>query len=176
MAELSEEHKLEIVTMLACFREPAQIVNHFGEEYGLQIDVRQVGAYDPTRSYYDAGDKWRDIFDAKRAAYLQEVASVPIANQGFRLQILNDELKKAIKDGKSTLPILEQAAKEVGGVLTNQRDVRIDDNRRQRVSEMSAEDRKAVLAGVIADAMAAANAAKQASPQSGVQPGTGTVQ
>lgn len=176
MAELSDEHKLEIVSLLACYRESQQIVDHFREEYEIELTLKQVGSYDPTRSYFEAGDKWRDIFDAKRAAYLQEVASVPIANQGFRLQILNDELKRAIKDKKSPLAILEQAAKEVGGVLTNMRDVRIDDNRRQRVAEMTAEDRKAVLAGVIADAMAAAAAAKQAGPQSGVQPGTGTVQ
>lgn len=176
MAELSEANKLEIVSMLACYRDSQQIVDYFREEHELDLTLKQVGSYDPTRSYYEAGDKWRDIFDAKRKQYLEEVASVPIANQGFRLNVLNEELKKAVKDGKSPLAILEQAAKEVGGVLTNQRDVRIDDNRRARVSEMSPEDRKAVLAGVIADAMSAAAAARDAGAQSGASPGTGTVQ
>lgn len=176
MADLSEPQKLEIVSMLACFREIPVVQEHFRSEHELELTARQIGAYDPTRTYYEAGDKWRDIFDAKRKQYLEEVASVPIANQGFRLNILHEELKKAVKDGKSPLAILEQAAKEVGGVLTNQRDVRIDDNRRQRVSEMTSEDRRAVLAGVIADAMSAAAAARDAGAQSGASPGTGTVQ
>lgn len=156
MAEFTEAQKLEIVTMLACFREPATIVKHLGDEYGIETDTRQIGAYDPTRSYYDAGDKWRDIFDAKRKQYIEEVASVPSANQGFRLNLLHEQIVKAAREDKPALmaQLLEQVAKEVGGVLTNMRDVRIDDNRRPRVSEMSAEDRKAMLAGLIAEAMA----------------------
>lgn len=154
MAELTEADKLEIVTMLACFRDPKQIVDHFGEEYKIELGVRQVGAYDPTRAYYDAGEKWLAIFDAKRKAYLEEVASIPIANQGFRLNVLNDELKKAVREGKSTLAILEQAAKEVGGVLTNERNVRVDDSRRLRIAEMSPEDRRAEFARIVAEALA----------------------
>ncbi len=156
MAELSEDQKREIVDMLACFRDPKAIVDHFGENYGLDIPYRQVLAYDPSRPHYDSGDKWRDIFDARRKAYLEEVATVPIANQGFRLNILNEQLRKALAKGDrggEVLMILEQAAKEVGGILTNQRELRVDDNRRPPPSAMSPEDRKAMLAEIIRTAL-----------------------
>lgn len=151
MAELTDDLKLEIVTMLACFRDLVTIQEHFRQEHQLDLTARQVGAYDPTRTYFEAGDKWRDIFDQKRKQYLEGVAAVPIANQGFRLNLLYEMVTKAIKDDKPALAaaLLEQAAKEVGGVLTNQRDVRIDDSRRQRAADMSPEDRRLALAEVI---------------------------
>lgn len=171
MAELSQAQKLEIVTMLACYREPVAIIAYFVETYLdlAPMPFRQILAYDPTSPHYDAGEKWLDIFDAKRKQYLEEVASVPIANQGFRLQMLQEELKRALKDNKSPLAILEQAAKEVGGVLTNMRDVRIDDSRRQRAAEMTPEDRRGALAGIIADLMASRD-------PPGTEPAAGTVQ
>ena len=39
-------------------------------------------SYDPTRPYFDAGEKWREVFETKRKAYLEDVQKVPIANQG----------------------------------------------------------------------------------------------
>ena len=164
MAELSEEHKLEIVSMLACWRDPQVIIDHFRAEHQLELTHKQVGSYDPTRGYYEAGDKWRDIFDAKRKQYVEEVASVPISQQGYRLNLLNEMAREAIKDGKIALAaqLLEQAAKEVGGVLTNLRDVRIDDSRRQRASEMTPEDRRLALEEVIRQVQEAARAGQGA--------------
>lgn len=155
MAELTEHQKLEIVTMLACFRKPAAILTYFGDTYGLELQHRQVSAYDPTNPHYDAGEKWCDIFDAKRKAYLEEVASVPIANQGFRLNILNELAIKAIEDDKPALAaaLLEQAAKETGGLLTNMRELKVDDSRRLRPSEMTPEDRRLALADLIRQAL-----------------------
>lgn len=82
MADLTDHQKLELISMLAGFREPGAIILHFQSEHGLEIDHKQVGRYDPTRSYYAGGEKWRDIFDAKRKAYLEDVSSIPIAHQG----------------------------------------------------------------------------------------------
>lgn len=171
MAELTEDQKLEIVTMLACWRDTTTIIKHFQEEYGLDLNHKQVGVYDPTRSYFVAGEKWRDIFDAKRKQYVEGVAMVPSANQGFRLNLLHEQIVKAAQEGKPALmaQLLEQCAKEVGGVLTNDRNVRIDDNRRQRAADMSSEDRKAALVQIFAEAMAARD-------PPGTQPAAGTVQ
>lgn len=154
MAELTEDQKREIVDMLACFRDPATILEHFQSVHGLDLTHKQVGGYDPTRSYYVAGEGWREIFAARRKAYLEDVATVPIANQGFRLNILHEHLEKALKNGKGdVLAILEQAAREVGGLMTNQREMRLEDNRRPRPSEMTAEDRRAAMVEIIRQAM-----------------------
>lgn len=155
MADLTEAQKLEIVTMLACFRDTTTILEHFRAEHGLDLEHKQVGRYDPDRTYFDAGERWRDIFDKQRKSYLEDVASVPIANQGYRLNLLNEQAKLAFKDKKPALgaALLEQAAREVGGLMTNQRGVTIDDSRRVRASEMSPEDRRAMMAELIRQAM-----------------------
>lgn len=157
MADLTDAQKIEIVSMLAAFRDVTTILEHFRLVHDLDLTHKQVGSYDPTRSYYEAGDNYRDLFDAKRKAYIEDVATIPIANQGFRLNLLHEQAMQAIKDKKPALAaqLLEQAAKEVGGVLTNQREVKVDDNRRLKPSEMSAEDRKAALAEIIREAMEA---------------------
>lgn len=116
MAELSEGQKLELVSMLACFREPATIIAYFRQEHGLELSHKQVGGYDPTRSYFEGSDRWRTIFAEKRRSYLEEVTSIPIANQGFRLNLLNELVMKAVRENKPALAakLLEQAARDVG--------------------------------------------------------------
>lgn len=155
MADLTDEQKLEIVAALACFREPGAIIQHFQSEHGLEIDHKQVGRYDPNRSYYAGGEKWRDIFDAKRKAYVEEVASVPISNQGYRLNRLNEMASVALKEGKraEAAIYLKQAAEEVGGAMTNRRDLRIDENRRPRPSDMTPEERRSAMAELIRQAL-----------------------
>lgn len=153
MAELTDAQKLEIVSMLAAFRDVTSILDHFRQVHELELTHKQVGSYDPSRSYFDAGDKWRDIFDAKRKAYLEDVATVPIANQGFRLNRLHELALQAERDKKPALAaqLYEQAAKEVGGVLTNQREMKVETNRMLTPSEMSPEDRKLAVAEAIRD-------------------------
>ncbi len=156
MPDLAERQKLELVGLLACFREPTAIIAHFRTEHGIELSHKQVGGYDPTRSYYDAGERWREIFDVRRKAYLDDVSNIPVAHQGYRLNALQIGTEAAMKAKNWALMarLLEQAARDVGGVLTNRSNVRLDDNRRQRAVDMSPEDRRLALAQVIADAMA----------------------
>ena len=121
------------------------------DEYGIECDRRRIGSYDPTRPYYHAGEKWREIFEARRKAFLEEVATVPIANQGYRLQKLRALADKAEKGGNLALAagLLEQAAKEVGGVLTNHRHTTIEEGRQKSAKDMTPEERQAALAEII---------------------------
>lgn len=155
MADLSEEQKWEIVEALACFRDVPSIIRAFHIEYGITLDRKQVGRYDPTRPYYAGGEKWREIFDARRKACLEDVFAIPVAHKAYRLNMLQEGIDAArgAKNWVLMAQLLEQSAKEVGGVLTNQRDVRIDDSRRQRAADMTPEERKAAIAEVIRQVM-----------------------
>lgn len=159
MANLTEEQKADIVSMLACFREPAAIIRHFQSEHGLQIDHKQVGRYDPTRPYFAGGDKWREVFKAQRDAYLNDVSAVPIANQAYRLNLLQEGVDAAKRVGNWQLvaKFAEQAAREVGGSLTNQRNVQLDDAK-PSARNMSPEERKEALVEVFARAKLAMQA------------------
>lgn len=153
MAELTDQQKEEIVLLLARFRGPAEVKVAMQTEHGLDLPLQQIVQYDPSRPAYTAGEKWRPIFDAARKMYLEEVAAVPIANQGFRLNELNELYQRAKKAGnlKLAAELAEQAAKEVGGVLTNARELNIKDGRRPR--DMTPEDRTAAIGALISEAL-----------------------
>lgn len=161
MAVLSEAHKEAIVIQLAHFRRPAEVVEFMREHHELDLTVQQVRTYDPTNPRFEADrDKWPPIFEAAREAYITNVKAIPIANQAFRLNELADLYDKAKKQKnyKLAAELAEQAAREVGGVLTNSRELNINDGRKAR--EMSPEDRAAALGAIISDAMAAAKDAQ----------------
>ncbi|MFY7835776.1 MAG: DUF2280 domain-containing protein [Novosphingobium sp.] len=155
MPKLTEAQKEEIVVLFATFKRPADVVVHMREEWGIEVSRYQVRSYDPSNPRYEAEDKWRDLFTARRQRYLEEVASVPIANQGFRMNLLNEMALRAFHKGEIALAaqVLEQAAKEMGRVLTNKSELRISDNRKPTVRDMTPEDRKLALAELIRQAM-----------------------
>jgi len=155
MAVLSEAQKQEIIVLFAAFKRPADVVVHMREEWGIEISRYQARCYDPTNPRYEAGDKWREVFTAQRKCYLEEVASIPIAHQGFRMNLLNEMALKAFHGGEIALAaqLLEQAAKEMGRALTNQSELRISDSRKPSPRDMTPEDRKAAVSELIRQAM-----------------------
>lgn len=126
MATLTDDVKAFVVQALACFDTPTQVANAVKEEYGIAIERMQVAAYDPTKfSGRSLSKKWREIFDATRKAFLEDQASIPIANQNFRLRALDRLYQNAASRGNAALAaqLLEQAAKESGGTFTNRREM-----------------------------------------------------
>jgi hypothetical protein len=122
MAALKEEHKLLIVQALACFDTPTQVAESVKEEFGIELTRQQVARYDPTKvAGGDLSKKLRAVFEETRKAFLESTASIPIAQQSFRLRALQRLYEKALKSGNVVLAAqyLEQAAKESGGLFTN---------------------------------------------------------
>lgn len=152
MAELTDQKKLEVVLALARFEDLADIVKALGAE-GIRVDARQVGSYDPTRTYFEAGERWKAIFDAERQRYLTDVTAVPIANQGFRLNALNKTFQAAMKSGNKVLAnqTLRQAAEEVGGALTNERNIKVT----KPLEEITVDERRLMFAELVRKALEA---------------------
>lgn len=118
MATLSEIEKHELVTLLAQFKRPADVVVHMRRQFSVEIDRFQIRSYDPTNPRYEGGARWRPIFDAAREAYLSSIEAIPIAHKGYRLNTLQRILDVALRRGDVAFAasILVQAAKEVGPV------------------------------------------------------------
>jgi hypothetical protein len=122
MATLKDEQKLFIVQCLACYDTPTQVVEAVKDEFGLTLERPQIQSYDPTKVQgRDLSKKYREIFDATRKAFLDDISKIPIASQSFRLRSLQRMHDYAVskKNYVMAAEILEQAAKEVGGVFTN---------------------------------------------------------
>ena len=154
MAELSETQKREIVEGLATFQSPTSIIDHFRSAHGLDLPHKQIGRYDPTRPYFDSGERWRAIFEARRRAFLENIADVPVAHKAYRLAILQEGVDAARAAGNWVLvmQLLKQAAREVGGTSTNERFESAAD-RPLAARDMTPEQRKAALAGIIEKAV-----------------------
>lgn len=124
MAQLTREQKKFIVQELACWRgatEVAEAVIERWPELEGTIDRRQVWKYHPDRG--TIGQSLSAIFDATRAAFIDEVGSLGIAHRAWRLREIQDTVDRAKRMGNEALKLtaIEQAAKEVGGMYTNSR-------------------------------------------------------
>jgi hypothetical protein len=125
MARLSEDVKTFIVQRLACYDTPQQVADAVKEEFGLAVDRRQVQLYDPERTGKKPAAKWCAIFEATRKQFLEAIDTIPIANKAVRLRRLDRMAREAERRGNYVLTaqLLEQAAKETGGVYTNRREL-----------------------------------------------------
>lgn len=126
MATLKAECKIFIVQSIACYETPSQVVVSVRETFGIKITRQQVESHDPTKvSSKGLAQKWVDIFNATRARFLKETSDIPIANKAYRLRVLDRMAVNAesMNNYGMTADILEQAAKEVGGVYASRMNV-----------------------------------------------------
>ena len=113
MAQLTEPMKLFIVQALACYDTPTQVANAVKEEFGIEVTRQQMARYDaPKATAKDLSKKLRDVFAATREAFLADVSTIPIAQQAFRLRVLQRTLNKVEGQGNVAMvsQLLEQAA------------------------------------------------------------------
>lgn len=124
---LTPQQKTYVVQQLAAFEAPADVRRALKVEFGVEISDNAVRGYDPTNPKGAAlSQRWRELFDRTRAAYLQDAARVGIANKVHRLVRLDRIAARAEQQGNFALALsaLEQAAKEMGDAYTNTRVVK----------------------------------------------------
>ena len=128
MAALKPEVKAAIVQMLACYDTLSIVVEAIHKNFGIKVTPQQVESHDPTKvsgKGKGLAQKWVDIFNATRARFLKETSDIPIANKAYRLRVLDRMAVNAesMNNYGMTADILEQAAKEVGGVYASRMNV-----------------------------------------------------
>lgn len=130
MAALTEDVKAFIVQALACFDTPTQVSEAVKEEFGLELTRMQIASYDPTKkTTRTLAKKWHAIFHETRKSFLEDTAAIPIANQTFRLRALQKMYEKTASRGNYGMAaqLIEQAAKESGGMFVNRLKGEADD-------------------------------------------------
>lgn len=126
MAKLTEPMQLAIVKALACYDTPTEIVEQVKNDFGVAITRQQVAKYDPTKAAGEkVSPKLRAVFDAARAAFLTDMQDIPISHLSYRLRQLQNAFERAQlqKNIPMVMQLLEQAAKECGGIFTNRREL-----------------------------------------------------
>lgn len=118
--------KAYIVRCLACYDTPSQIIVAVKEEFGIDVSKQQVAGYQPgNATAKDLSKKWRELFNETRESFKKEAGEIAIANQSYRLRVLDRLLQKAERTGNMAMAaqLIEQASKEIGGAFTNKREL-----------------------------------------------------
>lgn len=119
MRGLPKAVRMHILTELACFATPMQVVASVKERFGIDVSRQCVEAHHPERR---AGAKLNPalcaLFYETRAKLRAELDGIPIACQAYRLRQLERALERAESMGNLALvaQVLKQAAYEVGGM------------------------------------------------------------
>jgi len=152
MAKLEDCHKQFIVEQLAEFRSAAEVSRLLREEFDVEVDRFQVRSYNPDSARYAGGDKWREIFDARRRGYLGKVENLPIASDAFRLRQLEDFYFRARDMGNMVLAlkILKQAEEATEKINARQPKA---EERGGSFRDMTPEERRQAVANMLREAL-----------------------
>ncbi|MGD9811189.1 MAG: DUF2280 domain-containing protein [Sphingobium sp.] len=150
MATLSESEKHFVIEKLAQFCGHAEVARQLELECGVVVDRWQIRTYDPTHPKFAGGEKLRELFWAKRAAYESVIEDVPIAHQAYRLNMLQRMLDEARARGNISfaLKILKQARGEVAKTGIDRADA-YEAGRRSVFREMSSNMRQMLVAEIL---------------------------
>ncbi len=172
MAKLTDDAKAYIVCAFARYVTAADIVQGVREEFGVEVNANQLANYNLdgwrarriSEGRKDSLKKWRALFNETREKFKAETLAIPIANASVRLKMLNDMATKAHAKGNFPLAasLLEQAAKEAGGVYTNIRkhEGKVEETHTHVVK--SDEEKREQIADEVGKAIARALQAKKA--------------
>lgn len=170
--KLTDEIRAYIVTRLACYDQVGDITTEVLVRWGIDVSHQAISSYNPEGNRRQLAQRWVDLFYATRSGLIAELAAEPIASKALRLRRLwllhESAYKRAIAGGADALDqstearmALEQAAKEVGNVFSNvSRQVgRVD--HAHLIVEVSAEERRNMLADRLKSAFAGQIPAQQ---------------
>jgi hypothetical protein len=156
---MTDDSKDFATICFARFMRPSQVIAAVQERYGITIDRRVIQNYDPETAKGQAlGKKRKALFAEVRERFLKELEAIPLANKAARLHQLQLHYDRTV-DGKTpnirlALEILEKAAKEAGGVHTNE--TRVHHSGSVAVEEKVTEDEmRNSIAATIATALQA---------------------
>ena len=118
---LPSEVKRRIVILFAQFQRVNDIHRTIVAEFGMDLDLRTIAHYDPDRPQARIGQGLRKLHASAREAWCGETAKIGISFQGQRLRLIEKAIEGAerSKDWGNVAKLIELAAKERGGVLTN---------------------------------------------------------
>lgn len=122
MAKLPDEVKAYCVVQFALYRGPTEVADLVKEEFDIEIDRHQANEYNAGgHNRNTMAKKWVALFDETREKAKKNLIEVPIAQLAYRLQVLGQMAKKALKQGnrQQVALFLKQAAEDSGGAYTN---------------------------------------------------------
>ena len=142
-----------IVVLFAQFRGVAEVQRAIREEFGCEIAKSTLQHYDADNFRGRLSKRHRALHEAAREAWIGETKRIGIAHQSQRLRLIERAIAGAerSRDWGNVSKLLELAAKEMGGVLTNVSKTEVRGVMEHR--HMSIEDARSELTARLAGAL-----------------------
>lgn len=160
LRKMSVEETDWLVTRFAMYDKPADVIRKFKEEFEKDIPRETVRNYDlrSSRGWNKASKRNKDVFEATRQKYIDGVCDHPVSQMAYRVQLLGEmvEAAREMKNYKLVAELLEQVAKETGGVYTNELKVkgRVAHEHSGQINHVaSIEEKRNILEDRLGDAM-----------------------
>jgi hypothetical protein len=126
---LSVDQKRYVVQALACHQSQNDVLAWLRDECGVELSAAGIQHYDPTTLQgQELCKELTQLFFETRQKWNSNAEHVGLYHLRYRLETLQQSLELAKKRGNVKLmnETVEQAAKEVGGVFTKQRNVKVE--------------------------------------------------
>ena len=114
---LTDEIKEFIVRGLARYETPSRVAAAVKDVFDVEVSRQQVFSYN-ARGSRPPAERWCELFEATREAFLADFSSIGIAQKAFRLRKLERFAEHAEERGwhDRAAGYMQQAARECGGV------------------------------------------------------------
>lgn len=121
--KLTEEAKVYVVTSMALWKTPTEILKVLAEEFGTPISTPALYNYDPRNP--NCPERWKDLHAATRKAYVEGVANLAGSSKAWRIDQLLGLHERAKAAGNLVLAaaLLKQIAEDHGDVYTKVREL-----------------------------------------------------
>ena len=139
--QLSDDVKKFIVKSLAKYESPSDTASAVKERFGKSVTRQNVHAYDQTKvAGEDLSDDLKKLFFETRKIF-DETDIIPVSKKLVRLKKLEKyvEAFENFDNYTAATQVLEQIAKEEGGMFTNRREIDL-----KNVSDLSDEELLAI--------------------------------
>lgn len=124
MVRLQPDQKIFVVQQLACRETPTEVVKLVKEQFGLEMTKQAIEAYDPYKwAGKDLSADLKAEFDQTRKWFDETIEAIPVASKAYRLKLLQKIIDTAGGNSDLKMRASEQAAKELGGLYTNRKEI-----------------------------------------------------
>ena len=99
---ITDEYKIQICKMLACFIPITKIITYFQKEHNFHIFYQNI-------KHIEGARRWTPIIERLRKDWIDNIYTVPISNRRYRLEAYDDIYNKAMGKEKPAYTIAMKA-------------------------------------------------------------------